>query len=211
MRAPPAATTGRGSSDLGLTSGLFAVLVVGLALLLPLVVLSLWRCTPREPVTRAVQRWALVVLAQGSAVLAVLVMINNQYGLYSSWDDLLGRPSTSGTSISAPQPTRPGQSGGPPTRSRTPPVMPWVNGAPTGFTTYGDSSTFQAKVAIPGSGGASGPVVVEVPVGAENVIQAVSAAWKQVAERSEMILLRVLATRLPVRHAPVRVCALVHA
>ncbi len=147
--------------SLELTSGAFAALVVALAVAVPVVAVVAWGRVRGPAVVRAGQRWLLVVAAQVAGVLAVLVVINNQFGLYSGWDDLLGRtPQDSSAVVLTPQvrasvPT-PGPSGrtssGPGGATSTEaPAVPWVNGVPAGFSAYDGNSTFLAMVAVPGS------------------------------------------------------------
>ena len=148
--------------DLGLTSGLFATLVVALAILAPAVVIVLWRRVGgRAAALRDAQRWALVLVSQVLAVLAVMVLINNAFGLYSSWDDLLGRTSTASATdvLVPPTAAKPGghASGSP----GAPTVLPWKDGVPQGFSTYDSPTTFVAQVKVPG---ASAPLKVYVSV-----------------------------------------------
>ena len=145
--------------SLELTSGAFATLVVVLALALPVLTVVLWRRV-RGPhvLVRGAQRWLLVVAAQAAGVLAVLVVINNQFGLYSSWDDLLGRTSQDSSAVVL---TPPGTDGSGRQAAATTPsgsasattaaVVPWVNGLPAGFSGYDGRGTYLASVAVPGS------------------------------------------------------------
>ncbi|GGP72308.1 alpha/beta hydrolase [Streptomyces melanogenes] len=61
-----------------------------LAVVLPLAV---WGRVRGPRVVRAGVRLGMVVVAQVSAVLVVFVAVNDQYGLYDSWGDLLGTES----------------------------------------------------------------------------------------------------------------------
>jgi enterochelin esterase-like enzyme len=147
--------------SLELTSGAFAALVIALAVALPVVAVVAWSRVRGHRVVRVAQRWLLVVAAQAAGVLAVLVVINNQFGLYSGWDDLLGRTAQDSSAVVlTPQvhTTRPapGPSGSTPggtsaAASTTAPAVPWVNGLPAGFSAYDSSRTFLAMVAVPGS------------------------------------------------------------
>jgi enterochelin esterase-like enzyme len=146
--------------DLGLTSGVFATIVVMLALITPVVAVAVSRrVRGRAGIVRDAQRWLLVIAAQVAAILAVLVLINNSFGLYSSWDDLLGRTSSATASdVIVPAPTTPrGTTATPGTVA----VLPWKNGLPQGFTAYDSPRTFQAAVQVPGS---SAPLKVYVAV-----------------------------------------------
>lgn len=51
----------------------------------------------------------LVLVAQGLAVVAVGLKVNDSYGFYASWNDLLGRTSTAGTTIHVGNLLVPGQ------------------------------------------------------------------------------------------------------
>ncbi len=146
--------------SLDLTGGLLAGLLVVLAVALPVVSLGVWPRVRGRALVRQAQRWALLVASQAAAVIAVLVLINNYFGLYSSWDDLLGRtPSGSvagaldplGTAgrTSAPTTTSPapGASGAAQVASQ----VPWAGGTPAGFTSYSEPRTFLAQVTVPGS------------------------------------------------------------
>jgi enterochelin esterase-like enzyme len=143
--------------SLELTSGAFAALVVALGVLLPVVAVAAWNRVRGRAFVRAMQRWLLVVASQAAGVLAVLVVINNQFGLYSGWDDLLGRTAQDSSAVVLTPEARtaqpsPGPSGGAPVgTSATAPAVPWVNGLPAGFSAYDRSGTFLAMVAVPGS------------------------------------------------------------
>jgi len=73
------------------------VLSVTLAVALPALIVVLWsrrRTTAsgaHHPALRVAGRASLVVLAQLTAVSALFLLVNNQYGFYSSWADLLGQ------------------------------------------------------------------------------------------------------------------------
>ena len=145
--------------DLGLTSGFFATLAVALALVMPIVVIVVWRrVAGRSAALRDVQRWGLVLVAQLSAVLAVLVLINNAFGLYSSWDDLLGRTATATAGDVLAPPTT-AASAAPHLSTAAATVLPWKDGVPQGFSTYDSPDTFVAQVTVPG---ASAPLKVYV-------------------------------------------------
>lgn len=147
--------------DLGLTSGLFATVVVALVILAPVLVVIAWRrVRGRSAALRSAQRWALVLLSQAVAVVAVLVLINNEFGLYSSWDDLLGRTSTaSATDVLVPPTTA--ARGTHPSAPGAATALPWNSGVPKGFSTYDSASTFVAEVRVPGT---SAPLKVYVSV-----------------------------------------------
>lgn len=74
-----------------LTSLRFLVVCVGLAIAIPVALLVLWRQAPRKP------RWAAaflvgVLLAQATAISAVAVSVNRDYGFYPTWSSLWGTP-----------------------------------------------------------------------------------------------------------------------
>ena len=74
-----------------LTSLRFLMFCIGLAGAIPVVLLILWRRAPRKP------RWGAaflvgVLLAQASAVSAVAVSVNRDYGFYPTWSSLWGTP-----------------------------------------------------------------------------------------------------------------------
>ena len=74
-----------------LTSLRFLALCIGLAIVIPLTLLILWRRAPRK------RRWAAaflvgVLLAQATAVSAVAVSVNRDYGFYPTWSSLWGTP-----------------------------------------------------------------------------------------------------------------------
>lgn len=145
--------------SLDLTSGAFAALVIVLAVVLPVVTVVLWRrVRGRAAVVREAQRWLLVVLSQAAGVLAVLVVINNQFGLYASWDDLLGRTSQTASGVvltpqvgaAFPSAARPRGTAAP-APAPTTAAVPWVNGLPAGFSAVDGNGTYLASVAVPGS------------------------------------------------------------
>ena len=154
--------------SLDLTSGLLAGLLVVLAVALPVLTLGLWPRARGRAWLRQVQRWALLVASQAAAILAVLVLINNYFGLYSSWDDLLGR--TPGGAVAgvldplggpgaSPSPTRSSTGSGAAGTALVAPQVPWNGGIPAGFTASGEPRTFLAQVQVPGS---SAPLAVYV-------------------------------------------------
>jgi enterochelin esterase-like enzyme len=62
-------------------------------LLVPVVMIGMlaaWNRLPGPPAVRLAGRLGMVVLSQAAAVLAVLIWVNNTYGLYESWSDLMG-------------------------------------------------------------------------------------------------------------------------
>jgi enterochelin esterase-like enzyme len=77
---------------LPLTSLRFLALCIGLAIAIPVALLLLWRRAPRN------SRWAIpvflvgVLLAQATAISAVGVSVNRDYGFYPTWSSLFGTP-----------------------------------------------------------------------------------------------------------------------
>ncbi len=75
-----------------LTSLRFLALCIGLAIAIPVALLILWRRAPRS------SRWAIpvflvgVLSAQATAVAAVAVSVNRDYGFYPTWSSLWGTP-----------------------------------------------------------------------------------------------------------------------
>jgi enterochelin esterase-like enzyme len=76
---------------LPLTSLRFLFFCIGLSIAIPVVLVILWRRAPRKP------RWAVTLLvgvlfAQASAISAVAVSVNRDYGFYPTWSSLWGTP-----------------------------------------------------------------------------------------------------------------------
>jgi enterochelin esterase-like enzyme len=77
---------------LPLTSLQFLAFCIALAVALPIALLLLWRRAPRG------SRWAIpvflvgVLLAQATAISAVAVGVNRDYGFYPTWSSLWGTP-----------------------------------------------------------------------------------------------------------------------
>jgi enterochelin esterase-like enzyme len=146
--------------SLDLTSGLLAGLLVVLAVALPVVALGLWPRVRGRALARQAQRWGLLLASQVVAVVAVLVLINNYFGLYSSWDDLLGRTpsgSVAGALDPLASPGRtPSPSGSSPARGasdapQVAPQVPWTGGTPAGFAAISEPHSFLAQVTVPGN------------------------------------------------------------
>jgi S-formylglutathione hydrolase FrmB len=73
-----------------LTGWPFAAVVVAAAATAPVAVLLLWGRLRGGAVLRVLQRVGLVAWCQLTAVLVTAVLVNNQFDLYESWDDLFG-------------------------------------------------------------------------------------------------------------------------
>ncbi|KNB49202.1 alpha/beta hydrolase [Streptomyces caatingaensis] len=81
---------------LSLTGNAFLALLVSAAVLAVLAVLLLWTRIPGPAPVRWGARLALILLCQATAICVVAAWINTSYGLYASWDDLLGRTDGAG-------------------------------------------------------------------------------------------------------------------
>ncbi len=75
---------------MSLTGTPFFVLSIVLVPAVMALMILLWNRVRGPRVVRLASRMSMVVLSQAAAVLAVLVWVNNSYGLYESWSDLLG-------------------------------------------------------------------------------------------------------------------------
>jgi len=80
----------------GLTGGWFAGLLWAAAVGAVAGAVLLWSRVRGPRTVRAVARVGMIVLCQVTAVLVVMVGVNDQYGFYASWDDLLGSANTGG-------------------------------------------------------------------------------------------------------------------
>jgi enterochelin esterase-like enzyme len=89
----------------GLTSRSFAVLLLVVAVAAVAGAVLLWpRVRGPRPV-RVVARIGMIVLCQVTAIFVVMVTMNNDYGFYASWDDLLGNANSGGRSVAVPTPS----------------------------------------------------------------------------------------------------------
>jgi enterochelin esterase-like enzyme len=75
---------------LSLTGNPFLLLLAVLAAVAVLATLLLWGRTRGPRPLRWAARLLMILICQATAICVVAVWINNSYGLYSSWDDLLG-------------------------------------------------------------------------------------------------------------------------
>ncbi|HEU4675494.1 MAG TPA: hypothetical protein VFS29_05890 [Motilibacteraceae bacterium] len=134
---------------------LLAGLVLG-ALALPVVAVVGWRRLPGGPVVSGAQRLVLVVACQVLAVLATAAALNDDFGFYTSWQDLrvsidgpgaaaLGGPPPAPLPVDAtraPRETPPGRDG----------VAPWLHAvAPAAVTPR--LATAAAAPLAPGASG----------------------------------------------------------
>lgn len=75
---------------MSLTSTAFLTLAIALVPLVMAGMLLGWNRVPGPVAARVSARVVMVVLSQAAAVLACLVWVNDNYGLYESWSDLTG-------------------------------------------------------------------------------------------------------------------------
>ena len=76
---------------MGLTSRPLLELLLALSVLAPVALALRWRARPRGRVLAPLTRLGGVLLCQVLAVSALFLAVNDQYGFYTSFDDLLGR------------------------------------------------------------------------------------------------------------------------
>jgi enterochelin esterase-like enzyme len=86
---------------MSLTGRSFFVCTAVLVIVLPVVMLLVWHRVPGPWPVRVAARLSMVVLSQATAVLAVLVWLNNTYSLYQSWGELFGTGTGTAT-VTAP-------------------------------------------------------------------------------------------------------------
>ncbi|WP_225846195.1 esterase family protein [Streptomyces sp. HPF1205] len=94
---------------MGLTSRWFAVLLFVIAIGAMAGAVILWSKVRGPRPLKVAARVGMIVLCQITAILVVMVMVNNQYGFYASWDDLLGNANSGGkaTPTATTTPVRP--------------------------------------------------------------------------------------------------------
>lgn len=88
---------------LSLTGTAFFALLIAVTVLAVLATLLLWARIPGPHPVRWLTRILLIGLCQATAICVVAVWINTSYGLYASWDDLLGKTGGTGP-VSMPGP-----------------------------------------------------------------------------------------------------------
>lgn len=88
---------------MSLTGTSFSVLLITVTVLMVIGTMLLWGKIPGPRPLRALARLFMIVLCQLTAISVVAVWMNDSYGLYASWDDLLGTPNNSNT-IAMPGP-----------------------------------------------------------------------------------------------------------
>ena len=82
---------------MSLTGTPFFVLLIVLTLVAVAATLAFWARLPGPLWLRAGVRLVMILLCQLTAICVVAVWINNSYGLYSSWSDLLGHDNGTAT------------------------------------------------------------------------------------------------------------------
>lgn len=133
---------------MGLTGPWFFVTLVAAAAGAVAGAVLLWPRIPGARLARTAARVGLIVLCQATAVLIVMVGINNKFGFYASWDDLLGQANTGGK----------GQASTAARARTTPPTEAELTVA---FGSYGQG--FQRATVHGARSGASGDVLVWTP------------------------------------------------
>ncbi|MEV6668700.1 alpha/beta hydrolase-fold protein [Streptomyces sp. NPDC051162] len=92
---------------MSLTGSAFFALLIAATAVAVLATLLLWTRIPGPRPLAWLARVVLIGLCQVTAICVVATWINSSYGLYASWDDLLGRPSGAGpVSMPGPPPER---------------------------------------------------------------------------------------------------------
>ncbi|MFC5719648.1 alpha/beta hydrolase [Streptomyces gamaensis] len=92
---------------MSLTGTAFFALLIAVTVLAVLATLVLWGRVPGPRPLRWLVRVLLIGLCQATAICVVAAWINTSYGLYASWDDLLGRTGDNGpVAMPGPPPQR---------------------------------------------------------------------------------------------------------
>ncbi|SEN52990.1 alpha/beta hydrolase [Actinacidiphila rubida] len=130
---------------MGLTSIWFAVVLIVVTVGAVAAAVALWSRVRGPRALRVASRIGMIVLCQVTAVVVVMVAINNQYGFYASWDDLLGDANSGGRPTATP------------TASPTPAVPDYV----VKFTPY--SQGFEGATVRGWASGTKGDVIVWLP------------------------------------------------
>ncbi|MEU4212330.1 alpha/beta hydrolase-fold protein [Streptomyces sp. NPDC026206] len=90
---------------MGLTSQTFLLVLVAIAVAVTALVLWLWPRAAKKGPWALASRLGLLVVAQAGILSVLLVAANNEFGFYSTWNELLGR-------ASGKQALQPGTEGG---------------------------------------------------------------------------------------------------
>ncbi len=130
---------------MGLTSTWFTALLFVAAIGAVAGAVLLWQRVRGPRPVRLAARLGMIVMCQLTAILVVMVVVNNQYGFYASWDDLLGSANSGGRPTAGP--------GAPPT-----PAVPDYRAK---FTAY--SQGFERATVRGWHSGTKGDVIVWLP------------------------------------------------
>jgi Putative esterase len=87
---------------MGLTGTWFAVLLTAAAVGAVAGAVLLWARVGGPRPVRTLARIGLIMVCQATAICVVMVTVNNQYGFYASWDDLLGDANSGGRPTAGP-------------------------------------------------------------------------------------------------------------
>lgn len=90
---------------MGLTSTWFVALLLVAVVAAVAGAVLLWPRVPGPGPARLAAHVGMIILCQLTAILFVMVTVNNQYGFYASWDDLLGSANTGGHPAVGASPT----------------------------------------------------------------------------------------------------------
>jgi pimeloyl-ACP methyl ester carboxylesterase len=93
----------------GLTSRWFAILLFVVTAAAVAGAVLLWSHVRGPRPLQVAVRVGMIVVCQITAIVVVMVTVNNKYGFYASWDDLLGNANAGGkaTPTATPTPSRP--------------------------------------------------------------------------------------------------------
>ncbi|AEW95741.1 MULTISPECIES: alpha/beta hydrolase [Streptomycetaceae] len=92
---------------MSLTGTPFLAVLIAATVLMVVGTLVLWARVPGPRVVRLAARLVMIGLCQLTAISVVAVWINTSYGLYASWDDLLGTDKNANTvAMPGPPPSR---------------------------------------------------------------------------------------------------------
>jgi pimeloyl-ACP methyl ester carboxylesterase len=86
---------------MGLTSSIFLLVVAAAAVVTPVLTVLLWSRVHGPGGVRIAQRFGLIAICQGTAVLLCALLVNNTFQLYDSWSDLFGDDGSPGQIIDA--------------------------------------------------------------------------------------------------------------
>ncbi|MFC4032609.1 alpha/beta hydrolase [Streptomyces polygonati] len=132
---------------MGLTSSWLAVLLCVAAVAAVAGAVLLWSRIRGPRTVRLAQRLGMIFLCQVTAIFLVMVTVNNRYGFYASWDDLLGSANAGGRTATV-------SSAGP----LPAPVVPDYHAV---FTSY--SEGFRKATVRGWDSGTKGEVIVWLP------------------------------------------------